>query len=68
MDFRRKFVVKPRKTTRNLKLKNWDPDYDAGKKKQDVERELAHLSTQMCRLQYELFADNSQSLLIILQG
>ena len=66
MDIRRKFVVKPGKTTRNLP--NWDPDYDARKKKQDVEQELALLSTQMCKLQYELFADNSHSLVIILQG
>src|SRR6266702_2571513 len=68
MDIRRKFVVQQGKTTRNLKLKNWDPDYDARKKKQDVEQELALLSTQMRRLQYELFADDSHSLVIILQG
>jgi hypothetical protein len=37
-----KLLVKPGNTaTRKLKLKYWDPDYHAGKKKEDVESELS---------------------------
>ena len=68
MDVTQKFLVKPGKMAKKLKLKDSDADYDANKKKQDVERDLAHFSSRMSELQYKLFADNSQSLLIILQG
>jgi PPK2 family polyphosphate:nucleotide phosphotransferase len=63
-----KLLVKPGKRTRKLKLKDWDPDYDADKRKVDVESELAHFSSRMSELQYKLFAANSHSLVIILQG
>jgi PPK2 family polyphosphate:nucleotide phosphotransferase len=63
-----KLLVKPVKTTRKLKLKDWDPDYDADKRKEDVESELARFSGRMSELQHKLFAANSRSLVIILQG
>jgi PPK2 family polyphosphate:nucleotide phosphotransferase len=65
---RQKLLVRPGKTARKLKLGDRSPEYDGDKKKESVERELTHLSSQMSQLQYKLFADNSQSLLIILQG
>jgi len=68
MELRQKLLVRPGKITRKLKLGDWSPDYDGDKKKENAERELAHLSSQMSELQYKLFADNSQCLLIILQG
>jgi polyphosphate kinase 2 (PPK2 family) len=53
----------------NVKLKECNPDYVANKKDKDsVESELSHYSSRMSELQYKLFADKSQSLLIILQG
>jgi hypothetical protein len=55
-------------TTRGLKLKNWDPDYHAGKSKEDIDRDLVNFSKKISKLQYKLFADNSKSLLIVLQG
>lgn len=68
MGSNQKLLVKPVKTTRKLKLKDWDPDYDADKRKEDVESELAHFSDRMSELQHKLFAANSRSLVIILQG
>lgn len=68
MGSNQKLLVKPVKTTRKLKLKDWDPDYDADKRKEDVESELAHFSGRMSELQHKLFAANSRSLVIILQG
>ena len=53
---------------RKLKLGDLSPEYDGDKKKENVEHELARLSSQMSELQYKLFADKCQSLLIILQG
>ena len=68
MELSLKLLLKPRKKTRKLKLKDWDPDYHAGKKKEEVEKELVHFSSRISELQYKLFAANSQSLMIILQG
>jgi PPK2 family polyphosphate:nucleotide phosphotransferase len=68
MKLGQKLLVKSGKTARKLKLKDWDPDYDAGKKREDVENELVNFSSQVSELQYKLFAANSQSLMIILQG
>jgi PPK2 family polyphosphate:nucleotide phosphotransferase len=67
MELSRKFLVKPEKMTRKLKLKEWF-DYDANKRKEDVEKDFTHFSSRMSELQYKLYADNTQSLLIILQG
>jgi PPK2 family polyphosphate:nucleotide phosphotransferase len=63
-----KLLVKPGKISRKLKVEDWCTEYGADKKKENVERDLARLSSQMSELQYKLFAGNSQSLLIILQG
>ena len=68
MELNQKLLIEPEKITKKLRLKDWDPDYDAGKRKEDVESELTHFSSQMSELQYKLFAAKSQSLVIILQG
>jgi PPK2 family polyphosphate:nucleotide phosphotransferase len=61
------FLVKPRTT---VKLREFDADY--GKKRtgkmEQAEAELSELSNRMSHLQYKLFADRSQALLVILQG
>jgi polyphosphate kinase 2 (PPK2 family) len=67
MQMRQKLLVRPGKMAR-LTPGDRGPEYYVDEKKESVERELAHLSSQMSELQYKLFADNSQSLLIILQG
>jgi len=46
-----KLLVRPGK---KVKLKDWKPGYDAGRKKEDVERELIQFSTRMTQLQYKL--------------
>jgi len=68
MTLGQKLFVKPSKLTRKLKLEDWDTEYNAYRKKEKVEHELDRLSRQMSELQYKLFADKNQSLLIILQG
>src|SRR5215831_10367793 len=68
MTLGQKLLVKPSKLTRKLKLEDWDTEYNAYRKKENVEHELDRLSRQMSELQYKLFANKNQSLLIILQG
>jgi PPK2 family polyphosphate:nucleotide phosphotransferase len=68
MQLGQKLLVKPSKLARKLKLEDWNTEYNAYKKKENVERELDRLSRQMSELQYKLFASKNQSLLIILQG
>ena len=68
MEFSSKFLVRPGKMAKNLKLKDWDADYHGNKNKEDVEKELAIYSNEMSELQYKLFADNRHALVIILQG
>jgi PPK2 family polyphosphate:nucleotide phosphotransferase len=68
MELNKKLLIWPDRTTKKLKLKDWDPEYDAGKRKEDVENELSQFSSQMSELQYKLLAAKSQSLVIILQG
>jgi PPK2 family polyphosphate:nucleotide phosphotransferase len=68
MELRNKLILKPGRTTRKVKLKEWDPSYTAKKKKEGVENELTQLSSQISELQYKFFAAKSQSLVIILQG
>jgi len=68
MQLRQKLLVTPGKMARKLNLGDRSPDYDGHKKKENVDHELARLSSRMSELQYKLFADNSQSLIIILQG
>ncbi len=69
MDPLKKFLIKPTKlSTNQIKLKNWDPQYSGNKSKIDMTTELEHFSKKIGELQYKLFAANSKSLLIILQG
>jgi PPK2 family polyphosphate:nucleotide phosphotransferase len=60
------FVVSP---DTQIKLSNWDPNF-TGEIDKDYAEDLlkSELSNQMSDLQYKLFADKSQALLIILQG
>jgi hypothetical protein len=55
MKLGQKLLVKPSKLTRKLKLENWDTEYNAHRKKENVEHELDRLSWQMSELQYKLF-------------
>jgi len=68
MGLNKKLLIEPEKTTEKLNLKDWDTGYDDGKRKEDVESELAHFSSQMSELQFKLYAAKSHSLVIILQG
>ncbi|HET7149470.1 MAG TPA: PPK2 family polyphosphate kinase [Candidatus Nitrosopolaris sp.] len=68
IDLNQKLLAKAGKASSRLKLKDWDPGYDADKRKEDVENELAHFSSQMSKLEHKFFAANNHSLLIILQG
>ena len=59
-------VIRP---NTKVKLNEWDPDYDGGIFKKEVESTLnKDLLDRMSDLQYKLFANKNQSLLIILQG
>jgi PPK2 family polyphosphate:nucleotide phosphotransferase len=68
MQLVQKLLVKPSKLARRLKLEDSNSQYNASRKKDDVERDLDRLSRQMSELQYKLFASKNQSLLVILQG
>jgi PPK2 family polyphosphate:nucleotide phosphotransferase len=69
MDPFRKFLVKPNKSAANqIKLKDWDPQYSGNKSKIEMLTEMEQYSKKISELQYKLFAANSKSLLIILQG
>lgn len=60
------FIVDP---NTQIKISNWDPDFTAGIYKNNAEYILNNdYSTQMSALQYKLFADKNQALLVILQG
>jgi len=52
MGLNKKLLIEPEKTTEKLNLKDWDTGYDDGKRKEDVESELAHFSSQMSELQF----------------
>jgi PPK2 family polyphosphate:nucleotide phosphotransferase len=61
-------IVKPNTNTK-IRLSDWDPTYLGRMTKEEAERRLNQtLMNQMSNLQYKLFANKSQSLLIILQG
>ncbi len=70
MDLSQKLLLKHEKepTKSILRLRDWDPDADFGKSKKDVETELPGILRHLSELQYRLYAENSRSLLIILQG
>jgi PPK2 family polyphosphate:nucleotide phosphotransferase len=59
-------LIKP---NTKIHLNKWNPIYLEQLNKEEAERILSqNLMNQMSNLQYKLFADKSQSLLIILQG
>ncbi len=66
MDYRKKFIVKE---GRKVRLDSIDPGY-TGKHKshKDARREMRLHVERMDKLQYLLYADANQSLLIVLQG
>ncbi len=66
MDYRSKFIVKPGST---VKLNKIDPAHTAGfKSKNEALEILAGNQKKLAELQYELYAENKQSLLIVLQA
>jgi PPK2 family polyphosphate:nucleotide phosphotransferase len=65
-DLVNKFVASPHT---QIKLSKWDPDFTGEIDKDYAEDKLKNdLIKQMSDLQYKLFADKSQAILIILQG
>ncbi len=65
-DLVNKFVASP---DTQIKLSEWDPDFTGEIDKDYAEDKLKNgLVKQMSDLQYKLFADKSQAILIILQG
>jgi PPK2 family polyphosphate:nucleotide phosphotransferase len=51
-----------------IKLKEFDPDYDAGLDRQEGEEKLAKLSAELTRLQELLYAASDHAVLVVLQG
>ena len=65
-DFVNKFVDSP---DTKIKLSKWDPDFTGEIDKDYAEDKLKNgLTKQMSDLQYKLFADKSQAMLLVLQG
>jgi len=65
-DISENFIVNP---GIEIKLSNWDPTFTGGISKSYAENLLENdLMNQMSNLQYKLFADKSQALLVVLQG
>ena len=54
--------------TSPVKLRDFDPEYDAGLDKEAGEEKLKKLSAELTRLQELLYAAGQQSVLIVLQG
>ncbi len=66
MDYRRKFVVEPRAKVRLAKI---DPSFTGEHESQEkAAPEILKHVERMDKLQYLLYADNNQSLLIVLQA
>lgn len=66
MRYRDEFRVAP---GTKVRLKNYDPDYSDPKlKKKSSQEELDELLEQLGKLQYRLYAEQKQSVLICLQG
>ena len=66
MDYSSKFMVKPGST---VKLNKIDPDHTAGfKSKNEALEILAVNQKKLAELQYKLYAENKQSLLLVLQA
>ncbi len=51
-----------------IKLRDFDPEYDAGLKREQGEEKLKKLSAELTRLQELLYAAGQHSVLIVLQG
>jgi len=65
-DIAENFIVNP---GIEIKLSNWDPTFTGGISKRYAENLLENdFINQMSNLQYKLFADKSQALLVVLQG
>ncbi|MEO8609751.1 MAG: PPK2 family polyphosphate kinase [Chloroflexota bacterium] len=60
-----KFAPKPGK---KIKLKDYDPDFHGDKEKESTIAETIDLQKELCDLQEKLYAQASQSLLIVLQA
>lgn len=54
--------------THPIKLRDFDPEYDAGLKREQGEEKLKKLSAELTRLQELLYAAGQHSVLIVLQG
>ncbi len=54
--------------THPIKLKDFDPDYDAGLDRVEGEERLAKLSKELTRLQELLYAASDHAVLVVLQG
>jgi PPK2 family polyphosphate:nucleotide phosphotransferase len=66
MDYRKKFVVAP---DSHVRLADIDPSFDGPQDEHKVAAaQIAETVAHLIRLQYLLYADASQSLLIVLQG
>ena len=65
MDYGKRFIVTPGS---KLNLARIDPSFRGKQSHKKAEQLIAHSLERMDRLQYLLFADASQSLLVILQG
>ena len=53
---------------KKIKLKDFDPDHDAGLTREEAEAKTAKLAVEMTKLQELLYAAGEQSVLIVLQG
>lgn len=65
-NYRKQFIVKPRA---EIRLKHFDPDYHG--KHESHKKALSQIQEnlqKMEQLQYRMYAENKQSLLIVLQG
>ena len=65
MDFRKKLAVRPGS---KLSLAGIDPSFKGKQRRKKAEQQIADSVERLDRLQYLLYADASQSLLVILQG
>lgn len=53
---------------KKIKLKDFDPDYDAGLTRETAEAQTAELCAELMKLQELLYAASDHSVLIVLQG
>ncbi len=66
MNYSKKFIVNPESI---VQLKDFDPDYKGKhEKKKSAKRQIHKFQQRMDEIQYKLFVEHKQSLLIILQA